>query len=47
MPCAQVPFLLALQLFLIEDGQPINMNDDYRGIIVLEEHVDQVLSLLP
>lgn len=31
-----------LQLFLIEDGQPISTNVDYRGIIVLEEHIDQV-----
>lgn len=33
----------AMQLFLIEDGQPISTNVDYRGIIVLEEHIDQVL----
>lgn len=35
-----------MQLFLIENGQPINMNSDYRGIIVLEEHIDEV-SLCP
>lgn len=34
--------LPATQLFLIEDGQPISTNIDYRGIIVLEEHIDQV-----
>lgn len=38
--------LIVMQLFLIEDGQPINTNVDYRGIIVLEEHIDQVLALL-
>ena len=41
-----------MQLFLIDSGQPtINMNSDYRGIIVLEEHIDEVslcpLPLLP
>ena len=35
-----------MQLFLIDNGQPINMNSDYRGIIVLEEHIDEV-SLCP
>ncbi|KAL3138924.1 hypothetical protein ABBQ32_005741 [Trebouxia sp. C0010 RCD-2024] len=29
------------ELFLIEDGQPIDTSMDYRGITVLEEHVDQ------
>lgn len=33
--------LIPLQLYLIEDGKPINPQD-YRGIIVLEEHIDQV-----
>ena len=31
-----------VQLFLIEDGKPINTQEHYRGIIVLEEHIDQV-----
>jgi len=33
-----------LQVFLITDGQPINMAD-YEGLILLEEHIDGV-SLL-
>lgn len=39
--------LTGTQLFLIEDGQPIDTSMDYRGITVLEEHVDQVLVLVP
>ena len=35
-----------MQLFLIEDGRPISTSVDYRGIIVLEEHIDQVPGLL-
>ncbi len=34
----------SLQVFLITDGQPINMAD-YEGLILLEEHIDGV-SLL-
>lgn len=30
-----------LQVFLITDGQPINMAD-YEGLILLEEHIDGV-----
>lgn len=41
-PQRQTAVLLPLlQLYLIEDGKPINPQD-YKGIIVLEEHVDQV-----
>ena len=38
--------LTGMQLFLIEDGQPISTSVAYRGIIVLEEHIDQVRVLL-
>jgi len=34
-----------LQMFLVEDGKPINMAD-YEGLIVLEEHIDQVHLLI-
>ena len=33
-----------MQVFLITDGMPINMTD-YEGLILLEEHIDEV-SLL-
>lgn len=38
--------LTGMQLFLIEDGQPISTTMDYQGITVLEEHVDQVPVLV-
>lgn len=34
----------SLQVFLITNGQPINMAD-YEGLILLEEHIDQVSVL--
>ena len=30
-----------VQVFLITDGMPINMTD-YEGLILLEEHIDEV-----